>query len=567
MSDQGYLNYFEILELDDTARPGDVRKVYKQKMKDLVFEIMKAEITEDRRARFLLEMAKLNAAFCVLRSQDTRDAYWADREELIRLESEWAQAVSTRADSADNLRRQYDSRLRDFLATWVEEKMLEAGRDKECVEASNWDAAHERHAYRILRHFRQRQYREILERLPYSEITQPSVDWEERARMAARLVSVSVGEPSGADEDAPRLSGAVNTKKKGATQEKVVDYETIARALAKAVATGDIVNFRLLLLPLSPARVDSTEYFDTPKYAYLSPGSDLERTPEYGAALELAKSPKIRKHVEAELAAKRPAQLPSDLLVPLADNAVRREKYGYAAQAYELLRIRARMQDEFLRQADLKIDEGDIVDGVRGYRIAVGLAYNYSAFPEPLPLIPDHQTTALMLHAEYPSSPDNCMAMKPTDAFLSAALGYLLGDVEIAARLDARDLDVRLAFFRELVERSDSRWNEFQARYHEATALTADLRNKVMEAAAANVLEDDLEQFVGDLPLRIPAMLLGREIPDGEWWQYLKELAYQHPAAVLFLARQVVGRGEVLIPRWREDVPVAPLMGLVKAGL
>ena len=70
-------------------------------------------------------------------------------------------------------------------------RRLEAGHDKACVEASNWDAAHERHASRILRHCRQGHYQRILERLPYWEVTPPQIDWDERKRTIAAILAKS----------------------------------------------------------------------------------------------------------------------------------------------------------------------------------------------------------------------------------------------------------------------------------------------------------------------------------------------------------------------------------------
>ncbi|MBI4558129.1 MAG: hypothetical protein HY706_11155 [Candidatus Hydrogenedentes bacterium] len=195
MSDnvQGYVNYFEILDLDETAKPGEVRKNYRKKMKDLVFEISQAQITEERRAHYLLEMAKLNAAFCLLRDTASREAYWNERRYLIELEEMWREAAarSGNAVESDALRREFDSKVRSFLAKYVEELMLDAGRDKECVEASNWDEAHERHASRILRYYRHRLYQQILERLPYYEVTPPRIDWEERQRTIGRILAGS----------------------------------------------------------------------------------------------------------------------------------------------------------------------------------------------------------------------------------------------------------------------------------------------------------------------------------------------------------------------------------------
>ncbi|MCH7719335.1 MAG: hypothetical protein IIB21_07675 [Chloroflexi bacterium] len=72
------------------------------------------------------------------------------------------------------------------------EAMLEAGRDKECVDSSHWDAAHERHASAILRHYRHRLYHDVLERLPFYEVTKPEIDWDERARIVSSLLSARV---------------------------------------------------------------------------------------------------------------------------------------------------------------------------------------------------------------------------------------------------------------------------------------------------------------------------------------------------------------------------------------
>lgn len=187
-NDQGYVNYFAILGLDESAKPGEVRKAYKRNMKNLVNEIANTELTEERRSHYLLEMAKLNAALYILRDTKLRDAYWRERQELIELEERWREAEESGDKEADNLRRQYDGRLRNFLARYMEELMLEAGRDKECVEASNWDAAHERHASRLLRFYRQSLHQQILERLPYFDLSPVQIDWEERKQTAAALL-------------------------------------------------------------------------------------------------------------------------------------------------------------------------------------------------------------------------------------------------------------------------------------------------------------------------------------------------------------------------------------------
>jgi hypothetical protein len=344
---------------------------------------------------------------------------------------------------------------------------------------------------------------------------------------------------------------------------KAVDFADIASALAKAMADGDIVNFRLLFLPLSPGRASSNETFDMPKYAYLLPDEDEEKDPEYKRCLAAVMAPRARSFVEGELAANRPPQLPSDLVLMLADNAVRTGKYSTAAQAYELLRVRDRMRLEFLKQADAALDVGDIATAVKGYIIGTGLAYDYSAFPEPLPLVPDFQTRALMLHAEYPQEMANCIGIMDPRLLLQTALAYLLLEPETAARLDGRSEETRVDFVRELVMQQNASWPRFVERYQEAAALVQEFGARLEQAKnAAMTLADEIQALLGADPRRIPAALLGREIDDGQWWQYLKELAGEHPAAVLFVARQQVGDIEILVPRHRADSPLAQSLGI-----
>ncbi|MFP4499647.1 MAG: hypothetical protein ACLFTT_01480 [Candidatus Hydrogenedentota bacterium] len=189
MDDQGYIDYFAILGVDHDAKTGEIKKNYRKKMKELVMEIARVAITEERRDRYLLDLAKLNAAYYILRDNHLRAQYEVDRERVMALEKEWAEAVRTGDEAGvEDLRRQFDRHLRDFLTRYMEELMLEAGRDKECIEASNWDAAHERHAGRVLRHFRHQHYQVIQERLPFYEVTPPEVDWAERRQTAAAIL-------------------------------------------------------------------------------------------------------------------------------------------------------------------------------------------------------------------------------------------------------------------------------------------------------------------------------------------------------------------------------------------
>ena len=200
-----------------------------------------------------------------------------------------------------------------------------------------------------------------------------------------------------------------------AKQEKIVDLELTAKAFAFAVMTGDIVNFKFLFSGLSPVRAWTSEQLETEKYEYLLPNADAESTAAYKGAYVAVRSDETWAYIQAELGAKRNAQLPSELVLMIADNAVRAAKYTLAAQAYESLRLRRKMQAEFFKQADEALAQGDIPKAVQGYRIATGLSYDYAAFPEPLPKVANYQSDALRIHGRYPERAQECPSIMPEE--------------------------------------------------------------------------------------------------------------------------------------------------------
>lgn len=343
-----------------------------------------------------------------------------------------------------------------------------------------------------------------------------------------------------------------------------VDMDLVAEAIAKAVDDGDFVNFRLLFTSFSPAREDSTEALDSSKYAYLLPDEAQRGAEWFAKALEAVRAPETWAHIERELQANRPAQLPSELLLMLADNAVRCGRYTSAAQAYELLRIRRSTQEAFFAHGLEALRAGDVPKAVYAFRIGVGLAYDYAAFPEPLPMVPNYQEDALLMHGTYPTQPEDCVALLPPEAHVQAALDFLLYDDEAAGRLRDVSPEQRLAFLKELVRQLDPNWDEFVQRYEDACEKTQALGERLRRLGAqqAETLEDVIEEQQAEDPWEVTRALLGRDIPGGEWWQYLKELAYEHPAAVLFIARQLVGDQEILMPRLRAGSNVPQELGL-----
>ena len=187
--DLGYIDYRTVLALPDPYKPADVIRSYKKRMKQLLIEISENEHAHERQQQYLLQIAQLNAAFYILRDRERGERYLQARDEVIRLEQDWrGTEEGTVPEEEDKLRRRYDQALRDFFAAYMEEYVLEAGRDPECVEHSGWNPSHERHAGRILRQNRQQRYQEIHERLPYFEISPPEIAWEERASFLDTLL-------------------------------------------------------------------------------------------------------------------------------------------------------------------------------------------------------------------------------------------------------------------------------------------------------------------------------------------------------------------------------------------
>lgn len=342
--------------------------------------------------------------------------------------------------------------------------------------------------------------------------------------------------------------------------------DDIAAALAKAVAEGDIVNFRQIFGGLSPARPETVESLAEPKYGYLLPDSTQRQAPAYQEALRLVRAPEMWAYIEEELAARRPARLPSGLLLPLADNAVAQAKYSSAAQAYELMRLRRDVQEKFYAGAKDALGRGAVDEAVTGYLVGVGLSYDYAAFPEPLPLVQNFPRRALVLHAEAPRRPEEVLPFQPPEQFLQIGIEYLLGEADHADEVLTAPLATRVAFFAELVRRRDTRWDDFVKRFGEAALLEQRWNEKLREMMRGGQdlggLQADLAEQLGEDPRRVPEMLLGRAIPNGEWWQYLKELAYEHPPAALFVSRRMLGRVEIITPRLRLDNPVLGPLGL-----
>lgn len=356
-------------------------------------------------------------------------------------------------------------------------------------------------------------------------------------------------------------------KKAPVLQAKVVDETLLDKALAKSVADGAYVNFRLIFAAFSPARAESTERFEDEKYAYLLPDDQMEQDESLLKALEAVQEAGVHAHIQKELEARRPAQLPSELVLMLADNAVRLGKLSTAAQAYEVLRIRRRMQNEFYDQADEAFGRGDVPGAVRGYAIGTGLDYDYAAFPEPLPQTLNFQTRALMVHGKYPTQLEDFVALQDEDAHTNALMEFLLNDPEAAARLRSSPIEKRLDFLKEWVHVRDPHWDDFAARFRQACVLTEDISKRMQNAFSegareTGTLEDEIEEQQSADPEEISVLLLGRRIEGGEWWQYLKELAYAHPAAVFFISRQEVGDREILIPRLRAGSRLPVRLGL-----
>ncbi len=350
------------------------------------------------------------------------------------------------------------------------------------------------------------------------------------------------------------------------SSEKTIDKDVLAESIARAIAEGDHVAFRTIFLPFSPGRSTSSESFDDEKYSYLLPTDDQMNSEAFVTALEAVREPDTWAHIEKELEEARPPQLPAGLVSLLADNAIALGKYTSASQSLEMLRTRGRMQDLFFEEGDSALDRNDIPCAVRAYRVGSALEYDYSAFPEPLPAIPRYQERALILHGRYPRTPQETLAGQPYETCLTGGMSYLLNHGAAAARLESRSEEMRTAFLKELIYQSDASWETFRDRFLKASALAREFGERLTAALEGQTdeqsLEDEVAEQLGGDPKAIPETLLGRAIPEGEWWQYLKDLAYEHPASVLFISRLRFGPREILVPRVNPSFPIVQELGL-----
>jgi hypothetical protein len=349
---------------------------------------------------------------------------------------------------------------------------------------------------------------------------------------------------------------------------KTVSKEIIHTALAKAIADGDIVNFKFLFLPYSPLREDSTEDIYSIKYSYLLPSEEETNTPRYKSALELVSRNDITEHIQTQLHKKGPPQLPAEPLLMLADNAVKQGKYTSASQAYELLRIRIKMQELFFEQGEEELAKGNITNAVRAYRIASALEYDYGAFPEPLPAVPKYQEQALILHGEYREKWEDCLGCLPIDKFLTEAFNYLFLRPEHANKILAKPIDIQVDFLVELIHQIDPNWYKFIEKVNNTIPILQELyleiRSRMERVAQGSLWEDEWDEGLNiDKYLAIQQILLGRKITPDEWWAYLKEIAYLHPASALFIARQLIGKEkEIILPRYSPNNPVVIKLAL-----
>lgn len=349
---------------------------------------------------------------------------------------------------------------------------------------------------------------------------------------------------------------------------KYTDYDALlGAALANAIAEGDYVNFRLIFAPASPFRLDSPEDATTPKYQYLFP--ENENSPRYQAAVRLVQSPPIKRYVKEQLQRSGPPRLPWQLLLALADNALCLGKFTLASQAYELLRIRRRMQDLFLEEADERLRADNLSGAVKGYLIGLGLQFDYGAFPEPLPAVPDYQERAPGLHTVYTGVTEDALGMQEDVSLCKSILGYLMPFPEFKERVQKFLPDQLIPFTAALIRGMDPNWDTFATDFRKTmhvasryTPLFTQINSYSLEAL--EVLAEELVQDKELEELRhLSETLTGLSGGLYEWWRYISALAYAHPAAPFFVVRQrISAHKEIIVPCCRQDSTLSHLLGL-----
>jgi hypothetical protein len=220
--------------------------------------------------------------------------------------------------------------------------------------------------------------------------------------------------------------------------------------------------------------------------------------------------------------------IPASLLEETARNALAREKFAYAEDAYRLLGIKKEMTALCAQRGEQFLREAKPAHAAMSFMIAANIDQ---------PVGPHFQYLGPQLHAECLRKPKACVTILPVENLIDAGIHFLLAHDALAERLthaapaeQKRNILGALALHRD----------------ENIADLVRNMRKAVDAfSVAQNGKPDDF--------LAIGSLLLGRPTASGEAWQYLREFSYEHPVGALCVCIRPVRGKPALIPILREN--------------
>lgn len=277
--------------------------------------------------------------------------------------------------------------------------------------------------------------------------------------------------------------------------------------------------------------------------------------------------------------------LSDQILMQIAQNALRFKKFSFASKAYDELGKKEQVISDYIKEGDSLLGEDKIQQAVENYLITTKLAYDYKQT-----FGPNFQQRGLQLHADCISHPTNCItASTDIQTITDEGIEYLLNNHQIAEKLRQQPLPVKKSLLKVLAQLQDSNYPAFVENYkaavqklkettqdYEEGKISDDFRTEEVQEAEeqhkSGGLSDEglemikqkklLEDNWGKV-LDVQQTLLGRAIAEDNFLQYIRELLWEHPVSALVVCIKYEHQPRpVVIPAMQDSTSLMGLLGL-----
>jgi hypothetical protein len=305
------------------------------------------------------------------------------------------------------------------------------------------------------------------------------------------------------------------TRKISADINDMADLKT--QVMANAVATGNMFAFHDLFAKIrefagdgavTPALLD--------KIAYLLPTEETTGSAEYDAAKEL-----VARHDGGG------ESVHAAVLEETARRAVLLKKFAYAEDAYRLLGIKKEIVALYAQAGEHFLHEGKPKHAAMAFYVAAELDR---------PAGPHFHYLGPQLHENCMHEPEKCVTTYSEEELIDIGIRFLISNESLAERLlAAAEPEARREILAVLAFARDMDFDE----------LVKNLREAVEVVSGIDDGRPDDYSPVG-------VTLLGRTCGADQWWQYLREFAFEHPFGALCVCVRFVRQTPVLVPIIRD---------------